>query len=321
MRTPQHSIRIMKAVDFVRKQRSGGSKPLLLRLEDGRIAHVKFQRNPQTTRSLVNDLIGTLLGHSLKAPVAEAVLVDVPSTLRAQIPYLTKYRWLPGLQFGTIYIEDAIPIKQSKRHQDISNWSELPLCALLETWLFNQDVKLSHVLCVPENGMSRFMIVDHGFIFPSGPLWSIHDLKRRKGEFPSPDALTWLALRSPHRFNFEDALNRISALSSDNITSVISLVPAEWGLSSQRMRAIADFLAYRQKKLGNVATKFQTLWNRNKEEVDDDVKTPDSPSSSLNPPLVAEPVTFHEVPHIPDVPFKEDMSQSSEKESKKSDPR
>lgn len=259
-----YPVQIVKAREFVRPHSRGGSRPLLLRLDDGRIAHVKFQHNPQTTRSLVNDLIGSLLGHLLNAPVPEVVLVDVPGTCRAQMPYLTHYRWLPGLQFGTIYYEEAIPLKNAKQVPALSNWHDLPLCALLESWLFNKDVKFSHILALAQGEALRFMIIDHGFIFPGGPLWSIHSLKSYRREFPLLYPFNALAWQIPHRFEFHSALNQIQDLSSHDLTEVVDMIPKEWGLSSASKSAVVEFLVYRQKKLGKVAQHLESLWNRHK---------------------------------------------------------
>ncbi len=325
MTTPIQTIPIIKATDFVGKQGSGGSHPLLLRLEDGRVAHVKFQQNPQTTRSLINDLIGTILGRYLDAPAAEAVLVEVNTQLRARIPYLTKYRWLPGLQFGTIFLDNAIPIRKLKEYRDIANWSELPLCMLLETWLYNQDVKLSHVLCIPEHNQVRMIMVDHGFIFPSGPSWSVHDLKKHRRDFPSPAPLTWLASKSPSRFYFDDAVNRINSLSQNDLSELINLVPADWGLSSRRMRAIVDFLMFRQNKLTKVAQNLETLWNRNKKREDDvslfdsahSIKTSD-PSPSIEPTSLANSPVVEEFPNLEGAPKPENLSLRFKTEGRKS---
>ncbi len=317
MTTSIPTVPIIKATGFVGKQGSGGSHPLLLRLEDGRVAHVKFQKNPQSTRSLINDLIGTVIGRYLDAPVAEAVFVDVRATMRAQVPYLTKYRWLPGLQFGTLYINNAIPIKKFKPYHDIANVSDLPLSALLETWLFNRDVKLSHILCIPEHNHARLMLVDHGFIFPQGPLWSIHDLKRHRRNFPWPNSLTWVARQTSSRFHFDDAVNRISTLSRDDLAAMINLVPAEWGLSSRRIKAIIDFLVYRQNKLENVAKDLETLWNRHKTRDDDiplpplsssqNIKSADD-SSSPKPTPRLNSIAFEEFSHRASTPSQEDSS-------------
>ncbi|WP_051351263.1 HipA family kinase [Sulfobacillus thermosulfidooxidans] len=264
MSDSRYPLEIVKAAEFIRPQGAGGSKPLLLRLEDGRIVHVKFQHNPQTTRSLCSDLIGTLLGHALGVPVPEVVLVDVSWDQLREMPYLTKYRWQPGLQFGTLYIAEARSLKRTDRIDDLSNWSQLPLCALFESWLYNRDVKFSHILRIPQGPSSQFIIIDHGFIFPGGPLWSIESLRRYRRQFPLPSPLTAIAEDIPYRLTFDSALNKMQSLTSWDLREIVNTVPKQWGLSAERKEAIVEFLTYRQKKLEKVAQHLEWLYNHNK---------------------------------------------------------
>ncbi|WP_053960398.1 HipA family kinase [Sulfobacillus thermosulfidooxidans] len=264
MSDSHYPLEIVKAAAFIRPQGSGGSKPLLLRLEDGRVVHVKFQHNPQTTRSLCSDLIGTLLGQVIGVPVPDVVLVDVSWSQLKEMPYLTKYRWQPGLQFGTLYIAEARPIKRTDKVHDLSNGSQLPLCALFESWLFNRDVKFSHILRIPQGTSSKFMIIDHGFIFPGGPLWSMESLRRYRRQFPLPSPLTAIARDIPYPLRFDSALEKILSLTTWDLRNIVNSVPKQWGLSSERQEAIVEFLSYRQKTLEKVAHHLEWLWNHNK---------------------------------------------------------
>jgi hypothetical protein len=54
----------VNAVQEVRRMR-GGAQSHLMRASDGHLYVVKFQDNPQHTRSLVNELLATRLAHKI----------------------------------------------------------------------------------------------------------------------------------------------------------------------------------------------------------------------------------------------------------------
>jgi hypothetical protein len=99
------------AVEIVRRMR-GGSQAQLVRCYDGEYYIVKFQNNPQGKRTLVNELIGTLLAKHLGLPVGDTAIVDVRERLihgtddavvqfpRRRVPYQH------GLCFGSRLLGD-----------------------------------------------------------------------------------------------------------------------------------------------------------------------------------------------------------------------
>lgn len=253
-------VHVTEAVSFVSRGGSGGTHPLLLRIADGRVAHVKFQHNPQSTRSLVSDWIGTLIGRALGAPVPDPVLVHVPREQLVRIPYLTKYRWQPGLQFGTIYLPNARPLTREVLG-NLSNLADLPLCALLESWLYNRDVKFAHLLQVPMDQKHRLVITDHGFIFPHGPQWSVRDLRDYRDDFPLAKPLTTLALEVPQPWDFASALSKIQSMPASAIADIVNAVPAEWSLAPHKQSALIHFLIYRQHELDRAARSLEKAWS------------------------------------------------------------
>ncbi len=258
-------VPVREAAAFVRREGTGGSHPLLLQLDNGIVAHVKFQHNPQTTRSLASDLIGTLLGHLAGVPVPDVVLVHIPYHHAPRVPYLSQYRWRPGLQFGTVFLDQAKPISRSDI-ASLSNISDLTAGALLETWLYNQDVKFSHVMQRQDGATDQFFLTDHGYLFPNGPWWQVDDLRYHRDDFPTAKPLSIIAIESPKRFDFAAAVDRICSISPESLWAVLDAVPNEWPLSKRRKTAIFEFLTYRQQKLPVVAHRLQHLWNRGKSD-------------------------------------------------------
>ncbi|MBX5466507.1 MAG: hypothetical protein K6U14_03305 [Firmicutes bacterium] len=264
MQAVWEAVPTFEAAAYVGRGGEGGSHPILLRIQDGRVVHVKLQHNPQTTRSLASDWIGTLLARGLGAPVPEVVLVSIPFEHLARLPQLKRIRWRPGLQFGTWYVAGARPVDSRLDWRKVQNWSALPLVALVETWLHNQDLKSSHLLLCPAGDGFRLMATDHGFILPGGPGWTVDDLARSRTVFPAPGLLTRLALSVPVRFDFGPALQVCTAVRRQELEALVASVPREWGLSRRRREALVDFLRARRDRLAPVAHRLEALWNHGK---------------------------------------------------------
>ncbi|PSR22879.1 MAG: hypothetical protein C7B45_05280 [Sulfobacillus acidophilus] len=278
----QHDIPTLTAQALIRPMRSGGSRPLLLRLEDGRTAHAKFQHNPQSTRSLAHDLIGNLIGQMVGAPVPEVVLVNVSHEDMERLPYLTKYRWRPGLQFATVYFETGHPLKRGEV-VGLTNLADLPTCALLEAWLYNHDVKFTHILTVPGPGGPRFVILDHGFIL-GGPFRPPSSLWHDRHEFPIAQPFSVMALNAPVRFDFASALRRMENLTEADLRGVLEAIPRPWGVRSKDQAAIIEFLCYRQRKLARLARHLQEIWNANKPSAPMVEVSPETPTNKSDMP-------------------------------------
>ena len=78
---------LIQAVQHVRRMR-GGAQSHLMRCADGHYYVVKFQNNPQHTRVLVNDWLGTRLGEMIGLPVPVPAIVDVHPWLVEHTPDL-----------------------------------------------------------------------------------------------------------------------------------------------------------------------------------------------------------------------------------------
>lgn len=265
MKAVWNEVPVLQAVAYEGRGGHGGSRPILLRLEDGRVAHVKLQHNPQSTRSLASDWIGTLLGLGLGAPFPKVILVHLPWEHLPRIPQLVRIRWRPGLQFATEYIPAARPVSPRIDWNTVTNWQDLPLIALVESWLHNQDVKFSHLLVTGEDARAlRLVATDHGFILPGGPGWTVEGLRWRRYHFPGVGPISQLAMSLPLRFDFRAAVSACTAVTDRELGELVDSTPKEWELSTRRRRALVDFLRHRRDRLAGVARHLEDLWNHGK---------------------------------------------------------
>ena len=98
-----------QAVQHIRRMR-GGAQSHLMRCADSNYYVVKFQNNPQHTRVLVNDWLGTRLAEMIGLPVPVADIVDVHPWLIEHSPELRielcgrKIVVTPGPSFGSRYV-------------------------------------------------------------------------------------------------------------------------------------------------------------------------------------------------------------------------
>ena len=88
----------------------GGAQSHLMRCADGHYYVVKFQNNPQHTRVLVNDWLGTRLGEMIGLPMPAVAVVDVNPWLLEHTPDLRielcgqRRMFTAGLSFGSRYV-------------------------------------------------------------------------------------------------------------------------------------------------------------------------------------------------------------------------
>ena len=75
----------IQAVQHIRRMR-GGAQSHLMRCADGHYYVVKFQNNPQHTRVLVNDWLGTRLAEMIGLPVPVVDIVEVNPWLIEHTP-------------------------------------------------------------------------------------------------------------------------------------------------------------------------------------------------------------------------------------------
>jgi hypothetical protein len=102
-------VTLVEAVQHVRRMR-GGAQSQLMRCADGCYYVVKFQNNPQHTRVLANDSLGTRLAEVIGLSVPAVAIVHVDQQLIELSPGLRlevggqRKMFEPGLCFGSRYV-------------------------------------------------------------------------------------------------------------------------------------------------------------------------------------------------------------------------
>jgi hypothetical protein len=178
----------LKVVEEIRRMR-GGSQPHLMRCADGNYYIVKFQNNPQGTRILVNELLGTRLAALLGLPTTPTAIVHVhedlirlTTELRMEMP--RNYApCSPGLQFGSRYpldphrvtVFDFLPDKQLL---GVRNFQDFLGMLVFDKWTCNIDGRQAIFYIMEVGAPYTTEMIDQGFCF-GGIEWNFPDAPRR----------------------------------------------------------------------------------------------------------------------------------------------
>jgi len=174
------------AVEYVRPMR-GGSQSHLLRCSDGEYYVVKFQNNPQGTRTLANEMLGAALATRLSLPTPEIAIVEVIDPLiqhseecviqigRELIPCTA------GRCFGSRLPSEAGPYGNRvliSAHgflpdfppREVTNAADFAGMLVFDKWTGNMDSR--QVIFVPDVATQsyRIVMIDNGLCF-NGREW------------------------------------------------------------------------------------------------------------------------------------------------------
>jgi hypothetical protein len=239
-----------RAVAHIAKM-PGGSQSHLLLCTDGFYV-VKFQNNPQGTRTLVNELICADLAGRLKLPVPVGKIIEVSRELISLFEMSTEYptgRTLctSGSCFGSRHPGNRTLIftrLPKDRMQDVENLTDLAGILLFDLWTSNLDAREILFFRKANKWKMRANMIDSGGCF-RGSRWDFGDVCRSA---PQPN---------PHYFSqvtgiesFEPWLTRIESLAENAVTDAWEAVPPQWyGSDLVSLRLMLKQLNARRKAL------------------------------------------------------------------------
>jgi hypothetical protein len=179
---------MLRAVEHIRRMR-GGAQSHLMRCNDDSYYVVKFQNNPQHTRVLANELLGTALARRMGLPTVPFAVVEVEQELIRLTEELAVHMGvsrtpcLPGLQFGSRYPGDpartaVFDLLPDDALAEVENGEDFLGMLVFDKWTCNTNGR--QVIFFREQGRSRYqgMMIDQGFCFNAGE-WNFPDAPLR----------------------------------------------------------------------------------------------------------------------------------------------
>lgn len=217
-----------KAISHIAKM-PGGSQSHLLRCSDGYYV-VKFQDNPQGTRTLVNELICANLAGLLRLPIPDSKIIQVSQEVITSHKIFTEWPHgsalcRPGLSFGSRHPGNRTLVftRLSKdRMRDVENLTELAGVLLFDLWTSNLDAREILFFRRPEQLVMRASMIDSGQCF-RGSKWSFHPA-RRLAPHPNSHYFSWISGVE----SFDPWLSLIEQLDESVVQEAWRAVPSEW---------------------------------------------------------------------------------------------
>lgn len=190
----------------------GGAQAQLMRCSDGGYYVVKFQNNPQHSRILANELLGTRLAARLGLPTPPVAVVEVRRELIEQTAELviqigtgsTPCR--PGLHFGSRYpgdpaetvVNDFLPDEQLAVVENLADFAGM---LVFDKWACNTNGRQAIFFVEPGRSRYQAWMIDQGFCFnagewnfPDAPLRGVYARHRVYGSVRGVDSFEpWLA--------------------------------------------------------------------------------------------------------------------------------
>lgn len=241
----------IQAVQHVRRMR-GGAQSHLMRCADGHYYVVKFQNNPQHTRVLVNDWLGTRLAEMIGLPVPVPAIVDVHPWLLERTPELRielcgrRMMFTAGLSFGSRYVVspfdgqtwDYLPEGMMSRVRNVKDFAGI---LALDKWTCNANGRQAAFWKLSRQRLLTASFIDQGYCFNAGE-WNFPDAPLR-GVFGRNDVYECVTSWE----SFEPWLSKIESFPESSLWPLAEEIPPEWygGATEELERLLTRLMARR----------------------------------------------------------------------------
>lgn len=241
------------AVEQIRRMR-GGAQSHLMRCSDEEYYVVKFLNNPQGSRVLANEMLGTRLAARLGLPTPGAPVVLVREKLIEYTEDLViqlgrgRSRCKAGLQFGSRYpgspaetpVYDFLPEEQLR---EVANLADFCGMLAFDKWTCNTNGRQAIFFRAKEETRYQAQMIDQGFCFNACE-WNFPDAPLR-------------GLYARHRVyesvrgieSFEPWLTRIeSKITEETLDEISKEIPGEWyNFETETLERMLEQLLRRRK--------------------------------------------------------------------------
>jgi hypothetical protein len=237
---PAQQPAIISAHTFIHRWTTA-SDPAALKCDDGHTYVVKARHNgrPDISRMMIADHVVGRLGRLTGAPVPDVALVDVPAALIAAQPEIASYA--PGVAHGSRYIDNTTEREGLSHSSEPLNRQRFARLSVLFGWTSGSDQQFIY----EKAARPRVYSHDHGH-FLGGPNWSAASLAGSHNAVLDQSLVHGCNLTAAE---IAEAMTRLQGVTPEEISEVVSGVPAEWGITAAERAALVEFLRRRRESL------------------------------------------------------------------------
>lgn len=253
MIVPPHILEIKKVLRRMR----GGSQAFLIESEEGSYV-AKFSKNPQGTRTLINECIATKVLQRLGVSTPDLVILRLTEKVRneADLCFQISGRRIPvepGLHLGSRCPVD--PLKKSvfdfmprKLLSNVINLSDFGTAFVVDKLLGNTDRRQAIFVRERNAGGNlafRAYCIDHGLAF-AGSRWEIFDWPGN-GHYIDKDVYSMFNMHAV----CAAALEGLAKINEDDWLSFSAEIPETW-FSDEDYDVLVTLFATVQMRIGNL---------------------------------------------------------------------
>lgn len=221
---------------------STGAKPFRALVSNQNIYWCKWPENPHGASEVVNELVASIVGAALGAPVRDWEIIWVPDDLDGDV--LTnsdgdRVRLRSGPVFGSLLVSTAIESDQINYVSRDQNYDRVPL--LIALWLLcnAEDIQMLYELGADHSIWS----IDHGFWFGSFEReWELGEPE----EFAGRPELPRVAEGIP-AVHWDRAIDAVRRLEIDLFAQVIDVLPQQWNIETNDVKQLCEYV-YRRRE-------------------------------------------------------------------------
>ena len=233
-----------KAVKEIEKLKGSSGAHVFL-CDDGKEWAVKFFNGQ---KAVVNEYLGHKLAQLIGLPAPRDAVVLVPQEVIDTVPDLVGRRVSPGLHYGTEYDRTASDLEKLavSAPSQVQNASCLPGILLLNNIIYNADTgNQNHLLTPTGTGGYNYSIVD--LAGASGGNWTEQTLQATSSALNLVGTHSLLTVTVTGIESFSPYLERVEALTQDDLVAIVESIPGAWNVKGEEKRAWVQFILTRSK--------------------------------------------------------------------------
>lgn len=212
-----------------------GAEPMKLLTDDGEFYWCKFVNNPHGIESVVFELMVTVLGKAIGAPIPDAATVTIPPQLAISKRFKDG-RPIAIRGFGSLHVADVTESDQVQHVGSDGNPDRLPRLYALAELCMADDFQVMY----QDSDDQKAFGFDFGFwVGNFGPNWDLAYVQSAIATSYTEDDWRGIQLKADALL---DVRNVVSDLTEDDFRVAANAVPAHWDFSPQLAQDIAESL-------------------------------------------------------------------------------